>query len=169
MGPAPTHGFGCTPMRREDVDNDLKELAFDFFFRFARFEFALKENGYLNNPNPGARAMPNWDRFIANWHQDYRASNHAEQLIEAAPKRQVVGADGNIEWERVDLHGCEGDLGSVVRVLRTVRNNLFHGGKHGDRGWDEPKRTATLLELGITILDEIAHQTDMEQDYTRMC
>lgn len=155
-------------MRRDDVNDDLKELAFDFFFRFARFEFALKENGYLQDSSPGARAVPNWDCFVANWHQDYRASDHAARIIEAAPKRQVVGTHQNVEWKRVDLHGCQGDLGRVVRVLRTVRNNLFHGGKHGDRGWDDPIRTGTLLKLGITILDEIARHTDIEPDYTRM-
>ena len=140
------------PMRREDVSCELRDLAFEFFFRFTRFEFALKENDYLKDPNPGARAAPGWDRFVADWHRGYRASNDARRLIDAAPKRQVVGPTGSPEWEKVGLDGCQGELGRVIRLLQTVRNNLFHGGKHGDAGWDDPKRTAELLTLGIAIL-----------------
>ena len=34
-------------MRKEDIEDNLKELAFDFFYWFSRFEFALKENKFL--------------------------------------------------------------------------------------------------------------------------
>ena len=33
--------------------------------------------------------------------------------------------------------------------------------------WDDPKRTAELLTLGVRILDQIADQTDLEADYKR--
>jgi len=36
-------------MRREDVSDQLSNLAFEFFFWFSRFEFALKENRYLSS------------------------------------------------------------------------------------------------------------------------
>ena len=29
-------------MRREDIDEPLKKLAFTFFYKFSRFEFSLK-------------------------------------------------------------------------------------------------------------------------------
>ncbi len=154
-------------MRREDVTCELRDLAFEFFFRFTRFEFALKENGYLKSRNPGARAEPGWDPFVARWHQGYHGSEEARRLIDAAPKRQVVGPTASPEWENVDLRECQSELGRVVRLLQTVRNNLFHGGKHGDTGWDDPKRTAELLTLGVRILDQIADQTDLEADYQR--
>ena len=156
-----------TSMRRDDVSCELRGLAFEFFFRFTRFEFALKENGYLKNPNPGARATPGWDRFVAAWHRGYHASDDARRLIDAAPKRQIIGPTGSPEWDNVDLGGCQGELGRVIRLLQTVRNNLFHGGKHGDGGWDDPKRTAELLTLGIAILDEIAGDTGIAADYLR--
>jgi len=31
-------------MRKEDIESDLKNFAFDFFYWFSRFEFSLKEN-----------------------------------------------------------------------------------------------------------------------------
>jgi len=55
----------------------------------------------------------------------------------------------------------------VVTLLKTVRNNLFHGGKHGDDGWDDPERILTLLELSIRVLDELADLADFGADYTR--
>ena len=51
--------------------------------------------------------------------------------------------------------------------MQTVRNNLFHGGKHGVDDWDNPKRTEKLLKLGIAVLDQIAERTDLNADYTR--
>jgi len=43
-------------MRREEVNEKVSALAFEFFFWFSRFEFALKENGYLKVHRIGATA-----------------------------------------------------------------------------------------------------------------
>ena len=96
----------------------------------------------------------------------YRLCAEARALIHAAPKRQVVAADYRLEWKDVDLRTCPGDLAKVVRLVQTVRNNLFHGAKHGAEGWDDPGRTARLLELGVTVLDRIAEHAGLEADYT---
>ncbi|MES1383898.1 hypothetical protein ABUU23_19015, partial [Vibrio cholerae] len=55
----------------------------------------------------------------------------------------------------------------VIRLLKTVRNNLFHGGKHGADGWDNPERTQELLVIGKSILDHLARLADIEADYTQ--
>jgi hypothetical protein len=34
-------------MKRENINSNLTAIAFEFFYSFSRFEFCLKENGYL--------------------------------------------------------------------------------------------------------------------------
>ena len=152
-------------MRHEDIDAEIQGLAFRFFYKFSRFEFALKENGYLRDPSTDRPAIPGWRVFAIESRAAYRLSPEAAELIRAAPKCQVVGANGYLEWKDVDYHGVPGDLVKVVRLLQTVRNNLFHGGKHGAEGWDDPARTAMLLRLGAEVLDQVAQGSRLEGDY----
>jgi hypothetical protein len=58
-------------MRKEGIRADLSSQAFDFFYWFSRFEFALKENGYLRSHQIGAYADPGWDEFVDKWHSHY--------------------------------------------------------------------------------------------------
>lgn len=48
-------------MRREEIDIELKDATFEYFFWFSRFEFALKENRYLKDHAQGAKAEPSWE------------------------------------------------------------------------------------------------------------
>lgn len=154
-------------MRQEDIGQNLEKIAFDFFYWFSRFEFALKENRYLRNSAVGANAEPGWDRFVNEWSGQYSVSDEAKELIAASPKRQVVAANGDLEWEHVGLNECHNDLAKVIRLLKTVRNNLFHGGKHGADGWDDAARTEKLLKLGMAVLDQLATFAAIEADYKR--
>ena len=43
-------------MRHDQIPDDLKRLAFDFFYWFSHFEFALKEARYLKSTEEGAKA-----------------------------------------------------------------------------------------------------------------
>jgi len=54
-----------------------------------------------------------------------------------------------------------------VRYAKTVRNNLFHGGKHGSAYWDNPARMTLLLGTTITVLGELARLGGIEADYER--
>lgn len=153
-------------MRLEDIDDDLRDRAFEFFYWFSRFEFALKENGFLRNRAPGSRAEPGWDQFIAAHEADYVLTEVGLRLVEADPKRQIVGQH-ELEFVSVGLDDQPSDLAKVVRFLKTVRNNLFHGGKHGNEGWDDPPRALLLLGLSIGILDELGELGGFEADYKR--
>ncbi len=61
-------------MRKENISAEITERAFDFFYWFSRFEFSLKENGYLKYNNPGDRAEPGWDNFVQNHSDKYSLS-----------------------------------------------------------------------------------------------
>jgi hypothetical protein len=154
-------------MRKEDVAPSVSLLAFDFFYWFSRFEFALKENRYLKCCDAGARAEPGWGAFIKQWHAQYVASTEAAALQSAKPEIQIVAPNGDLAWKAVGLNDCKSELAKVVRLLKTVRNNLFHGGKHDAEGWDDPERTELLLSSGKAVLDQLAQLASLEADYTR--
>jgi hypothetical protein len=50
-------------MRKKDIDEELQEASFDFFYWFSRFEFALKENRLLQCEKVGAPTEPSWRKF----------------------------------------------------------------------------------------------------------
>lgn len=154
-------------MRRADVNGELETLAFDFFYWFSRFEFALKENAYLHSHVVGDRAAPGWDEFVNAWSAAYQPSASSVQLLALAPKRQVVDAKDALLWKDETFNGCNSELAKVVRLLKNVRNNLFHGGKHGVKDWDDPPRTRALLGCGKKVLDELVDMAGLHADYTR--
>lgn len=154
-------------MQFEKIDEPLRNIAFKFFYWFSRFEFALKQNDYLKDKKAGQNAEPGWGKFIERWHEEYSASDEAKRLIDASPKRQVVTADGSLGWKCVEIQVRDNDLLKVIRVLKIVRNNLFHGGKHGVDGWDNVKRTEELLNLGNMVLNELAELAGIEVDFKR--
>lgn len=154
-------------VRKEDIKDPLKEYAFDFFYWFSRFEFALKENRFLNRNGIGDNAEPGWDAFVGKYAEAFEHTDETIKLIELNPKRQKVGENSDLQWRDVGLEDCNSDLCKVVRLLKTIRNNLFHGGKHGAEGWDNPARTQDLLVKGKLILDQLARLAGIEADYTQ--
>ncbi len=153
-------------MHHTQITLSLKNVSFDFFYWFSRFEFALKENGYLKDATVGAKAEPNWKAFVEKWSVNYVPSAAALNLVAANPKRQVVGVT-ELEFRDVGFDDNPSELGKVVRLASTVRNNLFHGGKHGHDNWDDPARTEMLLTLSITLLNELADLAGIENDFRR--
>lgn len=148
------------------MPQELTTVAYDFFFWFSRFEFALKENHFLKSRVVGAPAEPGWHKFVQSYQSEYALTATSARLIDAAPEQQVVGA-GGLNWRPVQFDPNASDLSKVVALLKTLRNNLFHGGKHGVKDWDDPARTAELLKLGRAALDELAQLAGFEADYQR--
>ena len=106
----------------------------------SRFEFTLKERQYLKDKSIGAKAEPDWDKFVEDFKNGYKVSGEAKKLIILHPKRQLVADIWKLEWKPVGLSHCNNDLCKIVTMLKTVRNNLFHGGKHGDHEVDDLER-----------------------------
>lgn len=153
-------------MRQDEISRELRDLAFDFFYWFSRFEFALKEALYLEDDKVGARAMPGWEKFFTDWQDRYTLTPASQKLIDAKPHRQVVGPNG-LDVAEVRFDDKPSDLVKVIRLAKTVRNNLFHGGKHGSAYWDDPDRMRTLIPIAKAALDDIAQQTGLGADYSR--
>lgn len=155
-------------MRKDNISQELSLLAFEFFYWFSRFEFCLKENNYLKSKEPGAPAEPGWDEFMEAYRLVYQASEEAKELLAAPPERQIVIADGRLDWRPVGVADCKSDLCKVIRLVKTVRNNLFHGGKHGAAGWDNPARTQSLLLASKIVLGQFAVLAEFHNDYERL-
>lgn len=153
-------------MRHDDIPDDLKRLAFDFFYWFSRFEFALKEARCLKSTEEGAKAEVSWDLVIKKYRDTYHLIPAGQALIDAKPQRQIVG-DGELAFRDVVFNAGARDLERVVRLANTVRNNLFHGGKHGSDYWDEPDRMRDLLTTTIKVIDDLAAQAGLQGDYER--
>lgn len=151
-------------MRHDEIPDDLRPLVYDFFFWFSRFEYALKEARILKNPEPGANAEPGWTRLIDEHKGAYQIGSAGLALIAANPQRQIVTAH-DLDFRDVGFNPGASNLERVVRLANTVRNNLFHGGKHGSAYWTDAERMRLLLETVIAVLDDLADQMGLTSDY----
>lgn len=116
----------------------------------------MKENKFLKNNSEGAKAEPSWQLFIEQFKEQYQTTQEAKHLIELHPKRQIVNKYHEMDWLPVGIKHCNNDLCTVITMLLTIRNNLFHGGKHGDIDLDNEERNIELLSIGKIILDQLA-------------
>ncbi|MEO8366218.1 MAG: hypothetical protein ABI538_08430 [Pseudoxanthomonas sp.] len=152
-------------MKRTEITPPLQDAAFDFLYWFSRFEFGLKEKQFLKSTDTGKKAEPNWDRFVKKYRNGYAAGPGARALIAARPRQQVVVANAGLAWKELQFEANEFELQKVTLLLRLVRNNLFHGGRNGDKHWDNPEETVRLLRHSKTTLDELAEMGGFGNEY----
>ena len=153
-------------MQRDWINSELEKRAFEFFFRFSKFEYALKMGGYLKSKKIGSNAEPNWDDFVKKHFGGFKVSVESKKLIELAPMRQKIATEDRLEWKAVGLENDPTELGKVVRYLKAVRNNLFHGGKFDENKWEDNKRNRELIEVCNVILNELANLADIYPHYS---
>ncbi|MCU7931447.1 MAG: hypothetical protein KZQ90_11650 [Candidatus Thiodiazotropha sp. (ex Codakia rugifera)] len=132
---------------------ETRDLVYGFFMKFSRFEFALKQSGYVYS---GIRdsAQVDWKKFSQAFGGDYVADQRETLLLEKPPKKQIYTND-NISWVDFDFTTTSSDLEKLTLVLRTMRNNLFHGGKYGLKEEDVSDRIHFLLPHGIHTLERM--------------
>lgn len=137
-----------------DLLNVPRELTLEFLATFARFEFALKKAGYALGDD--TKVMPDWDTFardVARLDAALLAPvlNACQYLQQRPPKKQVL-RNGALLW--VDRQGTSGSaIGDVLLSVRTVRNNVCHGGKFPDGFVAEPLRDEALIRDCVAVLD----------------
>lgn len=143
-----------------DVNVD-RELLLEFFLAFSKFEYALKTTGMFIRPNAGQnsslRAEPDWKRFSASLQNTFNGNatidlkRACEYLKDRPPNQQVI-VDDAVEWEMPTRAVGESDIQFLLRMVRSVRNNLFHGGKHSVEVHEDTQRTEMLLRSSLTVL-----------------
>jgi hypothetical protein len=124
-------------------------LANEFFMRFARTEYALKEAGFLKDE--GGWAKPDWDDFagkVGNRLWDDPLIKDAIRYMEDNPPKKQVVKDKRLDWKETVRPS---DAKALLDCIRTVRNNLFHGGKRFGN-MNKPERDEPLMQRSLEIL-----------------
>ncbi len=75
-------------------------------------------------------------------------------LLDSAPPQKQVLKDGRLGWADTKKDGSESQEAWVFRLGRTVRNNLFHGGKYPGTVVPNPERDQHLLQACLTVLEQ---------------
>lgn len=107
-------------------------------------------------PNDGD-AKPNWDGFASHVNAQFPVNDDqvaaAVAFYSAAPPRRQVRFNGALDWSAPEARvGNEPVLIWLLRAIRVVRNNLFHGGKFPQFIFNDPSRNGALLRHAIVIL-----------------
>jgi hypothetical protein len=144
------------PLRLLDAIAPDRDLVLHFFTVFSRFEFALKRIAkYLAGNEKEAKA--NWDEYAKAIRGRFSDMSGGEfsaavtYLTANPPKKQTVAA-GVIRWRDSVKGPGESNEAFILRLVRTVRNNLFHGGKYPEGPIDDVARNRLLLQASIRVL-----------------
>jgi len=131
------------------------ELLLEFFLTFSKFEYALKASGYLLEQK---NAKANWGGFedeiekIFRIDQNEKLKKACQNILDYPPKKQVV-VEKSLKWESSN-RGNVSDIKFLLQMVRCIRNNLFHGGKHNNKQYGLSNRTKILLDSALAIMYE---------------
>lgn len=134
-----------------------RELLLEFFLTFSRAEFALKNSDFVTGGEDSV--SPNWDGFATTLRDRFKSNR--TKILEAAveyillnpPMKQVL-RDGNLMWEENLPNGGKSETEVLFILVRRIRNNLFHGGKHNLKVFEDSERTTRLLRSALLIVEE---------------
>jgi hypothetical protein len=134
-----------------------------FFRAFSRFEQVLKSSGYFKNRQPKTSAdghtifpdaEPNWAKFetdssIQNICDQPSLSPEIRYLMRFPPWHEVI-VDGRLQYQK--KQGTITTTPELLRAVRRVRNNLFHGAKTAAGPMNDPVRNAQLIRASMHVL-----------------
>ena len=137
------------------------DLLLTFFLTFSAFEYSLKSSGLFKRhriePPKYPNAEPDWDSFAVSLRGsfDAKVSSQLEEACEyfsdSPPNHQVLTSTG-IAWETPVRTCSETEIEFLLRMIRCVRNNLFHGAKFNAGVHEDAERTRLLLQHSLTVL-----------------
>jgi len=140
-----------------ELDKEILKASLEYLFWFSRFEYTLKQNKFLRNKKVEDRAAPDWHAFIDYYYKQYVLTKYSKELIKLAPKQEVIKNKSlELKWTKVKKCSDKEPLCTVINLLKTVRNNLFHGGKHSSENNIQKKRNLKLIQISILVIQEIA-------------
>jgi len=133
-------------------------LALEFLAVFSRFEFALKVTNFRQPGDGEARA--DWLGFanaIRNSFDPTRTPEVQEAFVylTSQPLRRFAVENGTLDWFPVNMPPVASEAEWVIRLVRQIRNNLFHGGKFAPDPQSSPDRDTRLLRASLVLLREL--------------
>ncbi|EGR0749060.1 TPA: hypothetical protein ACMDXS_004620, partial [Vibrio parahaemolyticus] len=114
-----------------------EQLAIEFICTFSRLEYALKSTKFaLGNEN---RVEAWWDKFANTIHEQFIALDEPDLLaatnyILTSPPRKQVLENESLKFVPQQIDTNQKSTQQLILMVRTVRNNLFHGGKYCPNG-----------------------------------
>jgi hypothetical protein len=150
----------------EEAVNDFHQmkispkLGAEFQRTFTRMEYALKASGdFADGDANGISAA--WDRFantidnafcnVAD--KGFQAAVHF--LLEEPARKQILNGFGPLFLDPKQTKAQR-----TLLVVRTVRNNVTHGGKIKPEGEKEVGRNERLVASSLTVLKHVAELHD---------
>ena len=134
------------------IMSDNEKLVFNFFKKFARFEYAVKAIKLLQiNKGPFADWFKLADAIESALFSDESISESIKYMTDHPPHQQVIDLEGNLKFDSAKVYQTRGR--NLVMCVVNVRNNLFHGGKHTSTELANTERDQTLLQHSMTIID----------------
>ena len=148
-----------------DVDS---ELIRNFLFIFARIEYALKRAGFMIKGKD--EAVADWDSLANSLKGEIHPNRNSEirsavEYLNEYPVEKQVVTNGQLGWRRIHRKEHEHLEQWLLRIVRVVRNNLFHGGKFPDKQVYDVSRDNSLLKASIVLLCEIIHLSPEVSNY----
>lgn len=132
-----------------------KDLLVKFFVVFSRFEYALKRTGYCF-PDRNSIATPDWKKFsqecCALSQDDLSRLNEAGKYLLEFPPKQQVYANNVLSFAAVAWEKEPHPAAKLIRYVKIVRNNLFHGGKYPGEPVEDVSRNKDLLASCLGVL-----------------
>jgi hypothetical protein len=132
-----------------------RNLVFNFFWTFSAFDCALKRGGFLTDKD---YAEADWIKFGSEIACKFSKVNSlgfqdAVKTINLLSPRRQMNIGGRLAWQPVTRKAQESDAAYTLKLLKTVRNNLFHGGKYPDGPRFQIARDREILRAALIILD----------------
>ena len=131
------------------------ELVCDFLSVFSRVEYALKSTGFAIGNHK--KVDPAWDIFANEIDEKLFQIDNTELLqaieyiLENPPRKQVLENE-QIIFINQTIDSSQKRTQQLLLMIRTIRNNLFHGGKYLPDGEIEAGRNEFLVNCSLTIL-----------------
>jgi hypothetical protein len=150
--------LGCV----ESLSPEGQRTVLEFFLVFARFEYALKRSTrFLRARKRDSGAEPNWKKFACEIEATYPHldgddfKQAREYILSRPPQRQVVDNNNKLDWQKL-VQGEATEISFLLECIRTMRNNLFHGGKFPGLVVNGSERDLPLLSNGVVVLRAVA-------------
>jgi len=145
------------------------ELAIEFMATFSRMEHALKSTGYaLGNAD---NVQANWDAFANQIDTQFiqlqdKELIKAQKLLLSHPPRKQVFENQQVVFKDQIVDQQQRTTQQLLRFVRTVRNNLFHGGKYLPTGENDVGRNEELVRASLNVIRAcIALDNNIKQSY----
>lgn len=143
-------------MRREYKHID-STMILDFFIIFSRFEYALKSSGYIPDKKKSKPEI-DWKNFKEEIKDEFKLEEvkhpNEMELFEDFKTQYIY--KGTLKWREFNIDSTKSDAEIIIDIVKTIRNNLFHGAKNTEycTGVDE-KRDENLLLYGIKAIEKL--------------